>query len=229
VQVLDTAGIRKKKMVNGPIEIQAVYRALHSISEAEVVLYVVDATKGLAHQDCRLLDIAKEQGKSLVICLNKVDLLRNTMKDKKKQKEWLEEFRYRIPWLNFCELVPISAKTGMGMGALKKALAETILIRHGQIPTREINQVVSDLLGRNSLLVDSSTQKELKVRYATLVKSNPPTFLLFSNRSKGIPKTYRRYLQNGLRDAFTLKNTPIHIIFRRNSQLAHDKGKNKNR
>ena len=219
VQVVDTAGIRKKKLVQAPLEVQAVHRALQALAAAEVVLYVADATCPLGHQDRRLLDIAKEKGKSIILCLNKTDLLRQKFSSLREQKTWLKEFADFIPWPNFCEVVPISAAKKKGLGRLKKALAETILIRHQRISARKINAALFELVEQQSFIVPRSGGKTFKVRFATMIKSTPPTIIIFANCKHQIPLTYRRYLQNGLRQALGLKNTPLHLIFRKSGDL----------
>src|SRR5690606_39120052 len=108
IKLVDTAGIRKSKQVEGFIETQSVYRSLRAITESDIVLFMVVSTLGITHQDRRLCDIALEKGKSVIICLNKIDLLRETFADQKKKKEWMQNLRDDVPWLGFCQLVTIS-------------------------------------------------------------------------------------------------------------------------
>ncbi len=225
VQVVDTAGIRKKKLVHAPLEVEAVHKALQAMAAAEVVLYVADATVPLGHHDRRLLEIAKEKGKSIILCLNKTDLLRQKFKTLAEQKNWLKDFAEFIPWPNFCEVVPLSAAQGRGLGRLKKALAETILVRHQRIAPRLINEALFELVAQQSFIVPRSGGKTFKVRFATMIKSTPPTIIIFANCVRHIPLTYRRYLQNGLRQMLGIKNTPLHLIFRKNGDLRPGKGK----
>ncbi len=217
--LVDTAGIRKQKSIKDVIEEQSVYRSLRSISEADIVIYMVDATKGIGHQDRRLLDIALEKGKSVIVALNKFDLLSNKLKDEKEKREWLLDIRDSVPWLGFCDLVPISAKYGKYLTQLKKALKKTVLVRHSALPTGELNRVLFTLVERNPVVVKRSGGRRFRLKYSSMIKSDPPTVLLFSNRSKGIPENYKRYLKNGLRQSFCLDNTPIHLIFRTGTDL----------
>lgn len=219
VKVVDTAGIRKKGVVKGFIEEQSVYRSLKSIAESDVVIFMVDVTKGITHQDRRLCDIALEKGKSLIICLNKVDLIKETINDPKKKKEWLLDLRATIPWLGFCELITISAKKGKFIGSLKKSLVKTILLRNQKVTTSRLNKVVSALVDKHPVVLQKSAGVRFKVKYASMIKAAPPTFLLFTNKSKGIPTNYRRYLMNGLRREFRYQNTPVHLIFRTTSDI----------
>lgn len=219
IKIVDTAGIRKSKLVEGFIETQSVYRSLRSISESEIVLFMVDSTLGITHQDRRLLDIALEKGKSVIVCLNKIDLLKETFADNKKKKEWLENLRDDVPWLGFCQLVTISAQKNRNINYLREALKRTIVIRNRKIPTGALNRTLLALTDANPVIVKKAAGTRFKVKYASMLKSSPPTFLLFSNKSQGIPENYRKYLINGLRKEFDLTNTPVHLIFRTSTDI----------
>lgn len=219
IKLVDTAGIRKSKLVEGFIETQSVYRSLRSITECDVVLFMVDSTLGITHQDRRLLDIALEKGKSVIVCLNKIDLLKETFDDAKKKKEWLQDLRDDVPWLSFCQLVTISAQKNRNINYLREALKRTIVIRNRKIPTGALNRTLLALTDANPVLVRRTAGVRFKVKYASMLKSSPPTFLLFSNKSQGIPENYKRYLVNGLRKEFDLTNTPVHLIFRTSTDI----------
>lgn len=220
LHIVDTAGIRRQKSIDDPLEEQSVYRSLRSITESDIVVYMVDATKGVGHQDRRLLDIALDKGKSVIVVLNKMDIKNREFKEDKQRREWISDLRATLPWLSFCDVIPLSALKGTGIGALKKSLKKTVLIRRRPVPTGELNRQVFDLIERHPIVVHRSRGARLKIRYASMVKSDPPTIMLFSNKSKGIPETYKRYLKNGIRQAFTLDNTPVHLLFRTGNDLA---------
>ncbi|MFP5385728.1 MAG: GTPase [Bacteriovoracia bacterium] len=219
IKLVDTAGIRKSKMVEGFIETQSVYRSLRSISESDIVLFMVDSTLGITHQDRRLCDIALEKGKSVIICLNKIDLLKDIFADQKKKKEWIQNLRDDVPWLSFCQLVTISAQKNRNINYLREAIKRTIVIRNRKIPTGALNRCLLHLTDANPVIVKKTNGTRFKVKYASMLKSSPPTFLLFSNKSQGIPENYRRYLVNGLRKEFDLTNTPVHLIFRTSTDI----------
>jgi GTP-binding protein len=219
LHVIDTAGIRKQKNINDFVESQSVYRSLRCITDSDICIFMIDVTKGISHQDKRLLDIAIEKGTSVIVCLNKIDLISDQIKDVKERRAWLEDIRYKIPWLNYCDILPISAKNKRGIKGLKKALIKTILIRRQNIPTGELNRFIFELIERQPIILKGARGKRFRVKYASQIKSGPPTFLFYTNKSKGIPETYRRYLKNGLRAAFPLDNTPIHLIFRTGADL----------
>lgn len=219
IKLVDTAGIRRAKQVEGFIETQSVYRSLRSITESDVVIFMVDATLGITHQDRRLLDIALEKGKSLIICLNKIDLLKDIFADNKKKREWMQELQDEIPWLSFCQLVTISAKSNRNINYLREALRRTIVTRHRKVPTGALNRSLTSLVEKNPVSLAGAGSARFKVKYASMIKSDPPTFLLFSNKSQGIPVNYRKYLVNGLRREFKLVNTPVHLIFRTSTDI----------
>lgn len=219
IKLVDTAGIRKAKQVEGFIETQSVYRSLRAITESDIVIFMVDSTLGITHQDRRLCDIALEKGKSVIICLNKIDLLRETFADQKKKKEWMQNLRDDVPWLGFCQLITISAQKNRNINYLREALKRTIVIRNRKIPTGALNRCLLYLTDKNPVVLKNSRGNKFKVKYASMLKSSPPTFLLFSNKSQGIPENYRRYLINGLRKEFDLSNTPVHLIFRTSTDI----------
>lgn len=220
LHIVDTAGIRRQKSIEGFIEQQSVYRSLRSITESDIVILMIDATIGISHQDRRLIDIALEKGKSVIVCLNKMDLMKERLPDEKARKEWLIDLRGRIPWLYYCDIITISAKYGSHIGRLKEAIKKTVMIRNTNISTGKLNRYVYDLVEGNPVAIKNSKGKRFKVKYASMVKSSPPTFLFFTNLSKGIPENYKNYLKNGLRKGFDLSNTPIHLIFRTGEDLS---------
>jgi GTP-binding protein len=180
---------------------------------------MMDAQKGTTHQDRRLCDIALEKGKSIILVYNKIDLMRSVFKDERKRKQWIEDQKTLIPWLNFCQIVTLSAKFNQNINRLRRALVETLLIRSRKVSTAELNRSITALIDKNPMVLVPASGVRLKVKYASMIKSSPPTFLLFSNKSQGIPEHYRRYLVNGIRKDFSLKNSPVHLIFRTTSDL----------
>ncbi|MEC8624956.1 MAG: GTPase, partial [Bdellovibrionota bacterium] len=217
IHIVDTAGIRQKKKIKSFIESQSVFRSLRCITEADVVIYLMDATKGIGHQDRRLLGIALEKGKSIIMALNKVDLLKEKLKNQKDREKWLQNLRDEIPWLEFCDLVTLSAKEGKGIKRLKRTIQKTIFVRKKTVSTGHLNRFVQFIVDKNPIVVQKARGARFKVKYALMVKNGHPTFLLYSNKSMGIPENYKRYIKNNLRREFDLYNTPVHVIFRSSS------------
>ncbi len=214
VKIVDTAGIRKSKLVHGFIESQSVYRSLRSITESDLVLLLIDSEKGITHQDRRLCDIALEKGKSLILVLNKYDLLKGKITDNNEKEEWLENMRDKIQWLKFCDLITISAKHNKNIKKLKQAIKHTIFARKTTLSTSVLNRCFKELTNNHNIMIKGTGGQRLKIKYASQVKTDPPTFLLFSNLKKDIPQNYRTYLINGLRNHFRFNNTPVHLIFK---------------
>ncbi|MBL7664607.1 MAG: 50S ribosome-binding GTPase [Bacteriovoracaceae bacterium] len=218
VKIVDTAGIRRSKAVEGHIEGQAVYRSLRAIAEADVIIFMMDSTKGITHQDRRLIDIAFEKGKSLILTMNKSDLIQDILNDRRRKKDWMDDLRASVPWLDFCEIVPLSALKGSHMKGLMGSLKRTILIRHRKVPTPKLNKLVTTMVEQNPIILQRSGTT-FKVKYASMVKNAPPTFMLFVNKSKGVPVNYRRFLVNAIRREFQIINTPVHLVFRTAADL----------
>jgi len=219
IKLVDTAGIRKQSQVKGFIEEQSVYRSLKAISESDVIIYMIDATKGMTHQDRRLCDIALEKGKSIIICFNKMDLMTEHLKTERDKKEWIKDIRATVPWLEFCEIIAISAKKGSYIPALKKSLKNTIIVRSKKVSTSRLNKSVTALIDRHPVMLEKGGGVRFRVKYASMLKSAPPTFLLFCNKSQGIPQNFKRYLTKGIRSEFNMINTPVHLIFRTSADI----------
>ena len=214
LRLVDTAGIRRQKSVEGFVEEQSIFHALRCITEADIVIYMIDAEKGICHQDRRLIDIALDKGKSVIVCLNKVDLLKGQFDGNRIKKEWLEEMQSQVSWLDYCDIIPLSAKYNKHIRALMTAIKKTLIVRRQRIPTGALNRFAKTMFERHRVVMPGARGQHLKLRYVSMLKSAPPTFLFFVNKSKGVPDSYRRYIQNGLRQEFGLYNTPVHLVFR---------------
>ncbi len=218
VHLVDTAGIRQKANIDEKIEEQSVFRALRCITECDVVVYLIDTSKGFSHQDRHLIALSLEKGKSVILGLNKFDLVLKKYRDAKERREYLETLTCTIPWISYCDVVPLTALHNRGLGRLRQSLVRTFLSRKVKIPTGELNRAFLELSDRHPAHLKGKA--ELKIKYATMVKGDPPTILLFVNRSRGIPEQYKRYLKNGLREMFRLRNTPVHLVFRASTYLS---------
>lgn len=213
IQIVDTAGIRKQSAIKKALESESVFRSLRSMTDADVILHVVDIEKGLTHQDRRLIDIATEKGKSLILILNKIDLVPEFKSDRKKLFNYIEEVKKGMPFN--LSIFPLSAKDGDFIKLLKKMIGKTVNLRKNKIPTGKLNTCIQELVKRNQVMLKGSSRAvPFKIKYATILKMEPPTILLFCNRGRDIPTHYRRFLTNGIKEYFNLKNTPVHLIFR---------------
>lgn len=217
IKILDTAGIRRIKSLRtqeSPLESLGVYRALKSMDEAHIVLMVIDCTKSITHQDRRLIEIALEKGCSVIVLLNKVDLLDNLPKQERKEKLITQDPSI-APYV---QIIPVSAKKKINLEDVKKSITKSFLARLKPFKSHEVLQCLQDLTDSKSYFPNKSSKNPLKIKFAQLVRNHPPTFILFANHPQEVSKVYRRYLTNGLRKHFRLPNCPIHLVFKRNEE-----------
>ncbi len=208
--LVDTAGIRKKARVDWGVEKFAVDRAIRAIRECDVAVLVIDAIDGITDQDKKIFHLIEEAGKGLIIAVNKWDLIEN------KESTTINKFEKTIdkeaPFLNYVPKIFISAKTKQRLVSIYKE--SKVVYEHCQkrVSTSILNRVVLDAIAMNP--PTSVKGKRLKVFYATQVKAAPPTFILFVNNEDLLKDSYKRYLENRLREAFGFIGTPIRISAR---------------
>ena len=208
--IVDTAGIRKKSKVDYGVEKFAVDRAIRSIRECDVALLVIDAKEGISDQDKKISSIITESGKGLIVPINKWDLI----EDKKANtlNKFEKELAVDIPFLSFAPKIFISAVTKQ---RLNQIFDESIKVYEQctkRISTGLLNKVINEAYALNP--PTSFKGKRLKIYYITQAKTQPPTFILFVNSEELLKDSYKRYLENKLREAFGFFGTPIRISVR---------------
>ena len=209
-RVVDTAGLRKKGKVYENIENYSILRALTSIEKSDVILVVIDGETGIREQDKHVAGYAHEAGKGVVIVYNKWDLVDKDEKTmQKKQKEIYEQFKY----LDYARIVFTSAKTGQRVDQIFPLIQESYENSRKRVQTSVLNDVLVDAQLMNPTTTFNGGR--LKIFYANQVAVCPPTFVLFSNDPQYLHFSYKRYLENRLREAFGFEGTPIHIICRK--------------
>ena len=209
-RVVDTAGMRKKGKVYENIEKYSILRALTSIEKSDVILVVIDGETGIREQDKHVAGYAHEAGKGVVIVYNKWDLVDKDEKTmQKKQKEIYEQFKY----LDYARIVFTSAKTGQRVDQIFPLIQESYENSRKRVQTSVLNDVLVDAQLMNPTTTFNGGR--LKIFYANQVAVCPPTFVLFSNDPQYLHFSYKRYLENRLREAFEFEGTPIHIICRK--------------
>ena len=209
-RVVDTAGMRKKGKVYENIEKYSILRALTSIEKSDVILVVIDGETGIREQDKHVAGYAHEAGKGVVIVYNKWDLVDKDEKTmQKKQKEIYEQFKY----LDYARIVFTSAKTGQRVDQIFPLIQESYENSRKRVQTSVLNDVLVDAQLMNPTTTFNGGR--LKIFYANQVAVCPPTFVLFSNDPQYLHFSYKRYLENRLREAFGIEGTPIHIICRK--------------
>lgn len=207
--VIDTAGIRKRGKVYENIEKYAVLRAMQAIERADVILFVIDGLSGIREQDKHVAGYAHEAGKPILIVYNKWDVI---TKDESSMIRITEQIRNEFVYLSFAPILFVSAKTKQRVNQLIPLINRLYDYSNLRIQTSILNEVIMD-----AQLVTpppSHQGQRLKILYAAQVSVAPPTIVLFVNDPKLLHFSYRRYLENRLREAFVFEGTPIRIIAR---------------
>lgn len=207
---VDTAGLRRQAKVKDSLEYYSALRTDRVVRTADVCIVLVDASEDELHaQDIRIAQTAWEAGKAMILLCNKWDLVE---KDTMTSSEWEKKVRVRIPFLQWVPIVFTSALTGQRVRKCLDIIVEVSEERARRIETHEVNEVLEKLLRR--LPPPHHRGRRIKVKYATQVSVQPPTFALFVNFPKALPAHYIRFLHNGFRDAWTFMGTPIRLRFR---------------
>ncbi len=211
-QVMDTAGIRRKKKVRESVEYYSVNRAFSTIEVSDVILLIVDVQEGLTDQDKKIATQAVKRGKGILLLLNKWDTLRNLENTEQAVKD---RTRYLFPVLGFAPLIPISAMTGMGVDKMLSAAYRVWKQLQRRVDTPEVNTLIQELV--SSYPPPRGAHGHHKIYYGTQVSSNPVKFLLFVNRKKGFPKSYVQYLVNNIRSGLGFTDIPITVELKERS------------
>ncbi|MBQ8459666.1 ribosome biogenesis GTPase Der [bacterium] len=208
--IVDTAGIRKKSKVDYGVEKFAVDRAIRSIRDCDVAVLVIDAKEGISDQDKKISSIITESGKGLIVAINKWDLV----EDKKSNtiNKFEKELSNDIPFLSFAPKIFISAVTKQRLNQIFEKATEVYEQCIKRISTGLLNKIINEAYALNP--PTSFKGKRLKIYYVTQAKIQPPTFVLFVNNEELLKDSYKRYLENKLREAFGFFGTPIKISVR---------------
>jgi GTP-binding protein len=218
VRLIDTAGMRKKARVQDKLEKLSVADALHAVDFAEVVVLVLDSTLGLELQDIKIADNVLQEGRALVIVLNKWDVAANQSSLFNGVKGALEE---GLAQARGVPLLTTSGATGKGLDTLMKVAFETREAWSRRVSTGQLNRWFEKALEANPPPAPGG--KRIKPRYVTQIKSRPPSFVLFGTRVDLLPESYRRYLVNSLRREFDFGAVPVRFTMRAPKNPFHDK------
>lgn len=210
IRLFDTAGMRRRPRVTEKLEQLAVDDAREAIRFAEVCVLVLDATQLLEKQDLTIAREIAEEGRALVLAVNKWDLVENKQK---KLTELREEIERGVTQLAGITAVTLSAKTGAGVDKLMPAVIAAHEVWNRRIPTPQLNRWLEEAQSRNPPPLVSG--RRLRLRYMTQANIRPPTFALFASKPGDLPDSYRRYLVNQLRESFDLPGTPIRMMLRK--------------
>ncbi|MDH3743322.1 MAG: ribosome biogenesis GTPase Der [Hyphomicrobiales bacterium] len=210
IKLWDTAGMRRRSRVTDKLEKLSVADGKRAVQFAEVVVLLLDATQALEKQDLTIADQVAQEGRALVLAVNKWDVVA----DKQAARRTLdEEVERLLPQLAGVPVVTLSAKTGAGLGKLMPAVMKIYDIWNSRISTAKLNQWLDFQISRHPPPAPSG--RRIKLRYMTQARARPPTFALFCSAPQGLPESYKRYLVNGLREDFGLRGVPIRINLRK--------------
>jgi GTPase len=219
IKLFDTAGLRKRARVEDKLEKLSVADALRAVRFAHVVVVLLDATIPFEKQDLSIVDLVEQEGRALVIGVNKWDLVAD---QPGLLKELKEKAARLLPQVKGAPVVPLSGLAGSGIDPLMRAVTEVYEVWNRRIATARLNQWLGEALSANPPPAVSG--RRIKIRYMTQVKARPPHFAVFGNQLDALPKSYTRYLVNGLREAFDLPGVPIRVSLRM-GQNPYDKGR----
>jgi GTP-binding protein len=209
VRLVDTAGLRKRAKVDDKLERLSAADTKRAIDYAEVVVLLLDATRGLEAQDLKIAAQVIEEGRALVIALNKWDVAEHASSLFNGVKAALAE---GLAQLRDVPLLTVSAKTGKGIDTILKVAFELRDAWSKRVPTGELNRWFENAVDANP--PPAPKGQRIKLRYITQVKTRPPSFVVFGNRTDELPESYRRYLVNALRRDLDLGPIPLRLDFR---------------
>ncbi|MCH5373850.1 MAG: ribosome biogenesis GTPase Der [Planctomycetes bacterium] len=215
-ELIDTAGVRRRSRIDDEVEKFSVIKALQAIERAHVVVLMLDAREGLTDQDTTLLGHVLQQGRALVLVLNKWDGL-----DPSHREQVLGEMDRKLQYVNWARRIRLSALQGSGIGELMKAIDEAWDSAMKDLPTPELTRVLRDAVEAHQPAM--SKGRSIRLRYAHSGGKFPPRVIIHGNRIAQIQPAYRRYLENTFIRHFRLKGTPLWIQFREGDNPFKDK------
>jgi len=210
VRLYDTAGLRRKAKVTELAEKLGVSDAIRALRFAEVVVLIIDAERLIEHQDLTIADLVTQEGRALVIAVNKWDLVEDKQKTLKELRTTLAQRLSQVPDV---ALVTISALSGRGINRLMEAVLEAYDVWNRRVPTADLNRWLEKALARHA--PPAVAGRRIRLRFMTQPSARPPTFVAFCSRPDALPKSYVRYLTNTLREAFNLPGVPIRFNLRK--------------
>ena len=210
VRLFDTAGLRRKARITEKAEKLSASDAIRAIRFAEVVVLLTDAQNPFEHQDMTIASMVEEEGRALVLAVNKWDLVTEKQKVQRELREMLVVQLAQLPGV---ELATVSAKAETGLDKLRDAVFTSYERWNRRVSTPELNRWLSGALDRHT--PPATRGRRIKIRYMTQPSARPPTFIAFCSQPQGLPKSYLRYLTGSLREAFDLPGVPIRFRLRK--------------
>ena len=216
IQLFDTAGMRKRAKVVEKLEKLSVMDALHAVDFAEVVVLLLDATKGLEAQDLRIADRVLQEGRALIVALNKWDIAEDPSSLYNGVRAALDDGLSQVKGV---PVLSVSGATGRGIDTLVRVAFEQRTIWTNRVSTAKLNRWFEGAVENNPPPAPGG--KRIKLRYITQARTRPPTFVVFGTRTDSLPGSYERYLVNGMRKELGFQGVPVRLNFR-NSRNPYD-------
>lgn len=207
-RLIDTAGLRRKSLIDEDVEYYGFVRAMRAIDRAQVVLLVIDSTIGLTDQDQRIARFAEERGCAMIVLLNKWD----AMPDQDAKDALVERIEERLGFVGYAPVLRISALTGKGVERIWAAIDTVYENYNQQISTSALNKLLTDMREFGHTI--NKGGKRLRMHYVTQTRVQPPGFTFFANHPSMVDDNFRRYVENRMRERFDFTGTPIFLKFR---------------
>jgi len=207
VLLIDTAGVRRRGRIKPGVERFSVIRTLKAIDRSDIVLLLIDASEGVTSQDTHIAGYALQAAKGIIILVNKCDLIGGL-----KRAEFNDIIKSRLKFAPFAPILYISAKLGQGIKEILPRVVHTFRQRYKRVTTAEVNNMLKEVTAAHQ--PPKSGSKVLKFLYGAQAEVNPPSFVFFVNDAKLVHFSYRRYLENKLRESFGFDSTPVRMMFR---------------
>ena len=219
IKLVDTAGLRKRAKVHETLEKMSTSDTIRSIRFADIVALVMDARDAFEKQDLQIADLCVREGRGLVMVISKWDLVENPDQYAKQLREKADRL---LPNAKGAPVVFLSGLTGKRIDRMMPAVMQTFDDWNARVKTKDLNDWLRHVVERHP--PPSVHGKPIKPKYMSQIKTRPPTFVLMANRGENMPEAYKRYLVNGLREAFDLKGVPIRLYVRQGKNPYADKG-----
>jgi GTP-binding protein len=205
--LVDTAGIRRRARVERGLELVSVLRAIRALERADVAVLLYDATEGLSEQDARLVGLATERRRALVIGMNKMDAV-----PKEKRRAVAEQARDSLTFARWAPILPLSAKTGSGVSELMQKVSKATTELKRRITTAELNRFFKKVLERQP--PPTHRGRAPRIYYLTQAEASPPLFIAWANYPESIKPSYQKFVENQIRQEFGFDSVPVTVTYR---------------
>ncbi len=210
---IDTAGIRRRGKTTEKLEKFSILKSLAAMSRCDVAAILIDAEEGITEQDTKVVGYVLEEGRGLIVLVNKWDLIEH---DRKRQEEVMQEVGRLLPFVGFAPVLNVSARTGYGIKRLFPTIGSVYRQYSATFPTAALNRLLQEAVDTHPPPIYKN--KRLKFYYTSQIGTRPPKFVVMTNSSKGVHFSYERYLVNRFREGLGLDKVPIKLIFKDKSE-----------